>query len=341
MTSSHIPPLQLLRGFEAAARHLSFTRAAAELHVTHGAISHQIRALETQLRTKLFRRQGRQMVLTERGQILVLQIRQGLRLLEQAFKGAGQYAQNNTLTISLLPAFASRWLIPRIGSFQSQHPDLQLNLRTTNELANLDSDGVDLAIRYGPGGWLGVQQEKLINESVFPVCSPNYRNGDYPLTLSQLVEADLLLNPHQPWEAWFNAAGADIRKPGRGTSYTDAALLLEAAAEGHGVALARGTLVANDLRSGRLMRLFECSVPDEYAYYLVWRADSRKLKTIALFRDWMLEQLRQDQSELGAPTLTPTVRRPTKVSIAVKPRGDVPKTVDARRGQARHHRVPP
>jgi LysR family transcriptional regulator, glycine cleavage system transcriptional activator len=331
MTSSHIPPLQLLRGFEAAARHLSFTRAAAELHITHGAISHQIRALEAQLRTKLFRRQGRQMVLTERGQILVLQIRQGLRLLERAFEGAGQRPRADVLTISLLPAFAARWLIPRIGSFRVQHPNLQLNLRTTTELANLDSDGVDLAIRYGPGGWLGVQQEKLINESVFPVCSPNYRNGDHPRTLSELASADLLLNPHQPWESWFNAAGADIREPNRGTSYTDAALLLEAAAEGHGIALARGTLVADDLRSGRLVRLFECAVPDEYAYFLVWRADSRKLKGITLFRDWMLRQLEPNK---GGPDdrarWHPGDEPAADMQAPIKPRAGASKRVSVR-----------
>ncbi|MGY4155624.1 LysR family glycine cleavage system transcriptional activator [Bradyrhizobium sp. USDA 4461] len=297
MTSSHIPPLQLLRGFEAAARHLSFTRAAAELHITHGAISHQIRALEAQLRTKLFQRQGRQMVLTERGQVLVTQIRQGLRLLERAFEGSAQRARSDVLTISLLPAFASRWLIPRIGSFHTHHPGIQLALRTTTELANLASDGVDLAIRYGPGGWPGVQQERLIGELVFPVCSPNYRDGDYPRSLPELAQADLLLNPHQPWEAWFNAAGADIREPHHGTSYTDAALLLEAAAEGHGIALARGTLVADDLRSGRLVRLFDCAISDEYSYFMVWRAESRKLKSIAIFRDWMLGQLRPSDED--------------------------------------------
>src|SRR5579871_1151900 len=331
MTSSHIPPLQLLRGFEAAARHLSFTRAAAELHVTHGAISHQIRALETQLRTKLFRRQGRQMVLTERGQILVLQIRQGLRLLEQAFKGAGQYAQNNTLTISLLPAFAARWLIPRIGSFQAQHPHLQLNLRTTNELANLESDGVDLAIRYGPGGWPGLQQEKLVNETVFPVCSPKYRNGDHPRTLSELARADLLLNPRQPWEPWFSAAGADIREPNRGTSYTDAALLLEAAAEGHGIALARGTLVSDDIRSGRLVRLFKCAVPDEYAYFLIWRSDSRKLKGIALFRDWVLQQLKLNRRDLSGQAWSCVGRRlAADIPAPTRPRAGVSKRVAVR-----------
>ena len=336
MTSSHIPPLQLLRGFEAAARHLSFTRAAAELHITHGAISHQIRALEAQLRTKLFRRQGRQMVLTERGQVLVLQIRQGLRLLERAFEGTARRSRTDVLTVSLLPAFAARWLIPRIGSFQAKHPNLQLNLRTTTELANLESDGVDIAIRYGPGGWVGVQQEKLINESVFPVCSPQYRNGDHPRTLSELASADLLLNPHQPWEPWFNAAGADIREPSRGTSYTDAALLLEAAAEGHGIALARATLAADDIRSGRLVRLFDCAVPDEYAYFLVWRADSPKLKTIALFRDWILRQLESNEGVvLGRQTRSrPSNRSAADSPAPIKPRRGASKRIGAREAPA-------
>jgi LysR family transcriptional regulator, glycine cleavage system transcriptional activator len=332
MTASYIPPLQLLRGFEAAARHLSFTHAAAELHITHGAISHQIKGLETHLRTKLFRRQGRQMVLTERGQILVLQIRQGLKLLERAFEDPAQRARTDVLTISLLPAFAARWLIPRIGSFQSQHPQLQLNLRTTNELANLESDGVDLAIRYGPGGWLGVQQEKLINELVFPVCSPKYRNGNHPRTLSELARADLLLNPRQPWEPWFNAAGADIREPKRGTSYTDAALLLEAAAEGHGIALARGTLVTDDIRSGRLVRLFKCAVPDEYAYFLIWRSDSRKLKGIALFRDWIIQQLKLDKRGLSdQASLRAGNRLAADMTAPTKPRARISKRVGARR----------
>jgi len=288
---SHLPALQLLRGFEAAARHLSFTRAADELHITHGAISHQIKALESQLGTELFRREGRQMVLTEAGQILVLKIRQGLRLLEQAFEDASQRSNSGVLTISVLPAFAARWLIPRLTFFQEQHPEIELNLRTTRELANLEHDGVDVAIRYGPGGWPGLQQEKLMDEVVFPVCSPTYRGGRIPKSPSELSRADLLRNPWQPWGPWFNAAGLDLVEPRRGASYSDAALLLEAAAEGLGIALARSMLVADDLQAGRLVRLFNISVPDAYAYYFVWSWNSRKQSVISQFRDWIFEQL--------------------------------------------------
>jgi LysR family transcriptional regulator, glycine cleavage system transcriptional activator len=303
---SHLPPLQLLRGFEAAARHLSFTRAADELHLTHGAISHQIKALEGQLGTKLFHREGRKMVLTESGQILVLKIRQGLRLLEQAFEDASLRSNSGVLTISVLPAFAARWLVPRLASFQEQHSEIELNLRTTRELANLEKDGVDLAIRYGPGGWPGLQQEKLMEEIVFPVCSPTYRRGKLPKVPDELSRADLLRNPWQPWGPWFNAARLDLVEPRRGTSYTDAELLLEAAAEGLGIALARSTLVADDLHAGRLIRLFDVSVRDAYAYYLVWRSDSGKLNIIRQFRDWIFEQLSSgDIKELGQLQGTP------------------------------------
>jgi DNA-binding transcriptional LysR family regulator len=292
-----------LRAFEAAARHLSYTRAAQELLLTHSAVSHHIRFLEDQLGKQLFQRSGRTMQLTPAGQDLILKVRQGLRLLERTFDTAMPAEDDAVaLTLSVLPAFATRWLVPRLAGFHALHPQTDIDLRASAELAHLGLGGIDVAIRYGPGGWPGLQYEKLMDEYVFPVCSPTYRDGNLPQRVEDLAHAVLLRNLTQPWEPWFDAAGVDLAEPSRGPSFSDAALLLQAAAEGWGIALGRAALVDDDLRSGRLVRLFEVAIPDTYAYYVLWQADNPKLPAITAFRNWLRNQVTPVQLASGEDT---------------------------------------
>ena len=288
-----LPPLQTVRAFEAAARLGSFARAADELALTASAVSHHMRGLESRLQTKLFVRAGRGVALTETGHSLLAKVTMGLALIEQAFTEAHQRKRWRALTVSVLPAFAVRWLIPRLCDFQRRQPNIDVNLRATQEVVDLDRDGVDVAIRYGPGGWHGLSQVKLRDEQLFPVCSPTYNGGHAPSTPRDLAKASLLRHSRQPWTPWFRAAGLKLAEPTRGLSFNEAGGLLQAAAQGHGIALARSTMVEDDLREGRLLRLFDVAVTDRYAWYAVWRESGKKPLEVTALVDWLKASLKR------------------------------------------------
>lgn len=296
---SHLPPLQTLRAFEAAVRLESFTRAADELALTQGAVSQHVRALEQRLSVQLFVRERGGAWPTQRAQSLALQIRQGLNVLERAFEPPGrvsdrahrQRRQSVSLTVSVLPSFADRWLAPRLEDFRRKHPLIALELRKDIALARLNGrDGIDVALRYGPGAWRGLQAEHFMDEEIFPVMSPRYRDGIRPRRFADLAHCRLLRHRSQPWEPWFQAVGLDFTEPRAGHLFDDANALLEAAANAEGVALARGSLVERDLADGRLMRLWKRRVTDIYAHYVVWRADSAKHEAIDALRRWLHQQ---------------------------------------------------
>jgi LysR family glycine cleavage system transcriptional activator len=296
----YLPPLQALWAFEAAARHLSYSRAADELGLTHSSISHHIARIESELGVRLFVREGQRMLLTESGQRLVLGIRQGLQILQNAFadervREKRESPRARALTVSTLPSFAARWLVPRLSHFQALYPDIDIAIRPSAELARLDGrDGADLAIRYGPGGWAGVNAETLLSSTIFPVCSPSYNGGKLPHVFEDLKQATLLRNPRQSWKTWFMAAGLDWEEPGRGPVYEDSALAVQAAIEGQGVALARAVLAEDDLAAGRLVRLFELAIEDNYAWYLVKpRRQLRDPLAVALFCDWLKHEVQK------------------------------------------------
>lgn len=284
-----LPPLASLQAFEAAVRHRSYTRAAEELHLTHGAISHHIATLESRLGVKLFVREKNRMQPTEQGQMLVVKVRQALGLLERGF-APPHGEQRHRLTLSVLPTYASRWLVPRLVDFQAALPDIDLTLDVRMGPADLASREADCAVRFGPGGWGDVQQEWLCGDEQFPVCAPGFRGGLLPRQPEELADCPLLGNPWLPWEPWLHAAGLDFPEPAQSLIFTDSVVLLDAAAAGLGIALARGVLVEGDLRSGRLLRLFDVSVRDPYGYLFVWRADHPQLDTILRVRDWLREQ---------------------------------------------------
>jgi LysR family glycine cleavage system transcriptional activator len=273
----YLPPIQTLRAFEAAARHLSYSRAAQELSLTHGAISQHISRLEQELDgVRLFVREGQRMILTDAGQVLVLEVREGLKALAQAFNNARARPRlsgnTSTLTLSVLPSFAARWLVPRLPRFQQAHPHVDIAIRPTASLAALDGrDGIDLAIRYGGGHWPGLHAIKLMKSVVFPVCSPALLTQVQIHTPADLLKVPLLRNPRQKWQPWFQAAGLDWPEPSHGALYDDAGLLLQAAASGQGVGLAREALAADDLATHRLVRVGDVEIEDSSSWFIVWR----------------------------------------------------------------------
>ena len=301
--SRTLPPLELFRFFEAAARHLNFTHAAKELHVTHGAVSQRIKRLEEHLGTRLFRRSGRRMLLTDEGRLLLERVRAAISEIAEGVEAIRPGDTGRILTISSVPCFAAYWLLPRLADFNERHPDIQVNVRATRSLTDFTRDGVDMALRFGPGTWAGLSSIKLYDEELIPVCSPTFRGGRLPLAPADLLKVPLLHFERQPWSLWFEAVGLSYRDPGQGPSYNDQNLLLPAAIGGLGVALAHASLVEEELKSGRLVRLFCQSVRARYSYFIVYPPGSENIGKIRVFQEWLLEQvrLRERQGTVGAP----------------------------------------
>ncbi len=293
-----LPPLNALRAFEAAARHLSFTRAAEELHVTQAAISHQVKALEEHLGRKLFRRLNRALLLSDDGQAYLPSVSRAFALLNDATRNLLERDAPGPLTVSALPSFAARWLVPRLGRFRQIHPDIDLRIDPSAALTDFASGDVDVGVRYGRGKYPGLRADWLMTEDIFPVCSPALLSGEHPLRAPGDLEHQVLLHDdgHGDWRTWLLAAGIDRVDPTRGPIFTDSSMLIQAAMAGQGVALARGVLAADELAAGRLVRPFTLSLPTEYAYYLVCPQSTAEQPKIAAFRDWLLDEARREAS---------------------------------------------
>jgi LysR family glycine cleavage system transcriptional activator len=298
---NHLPSIQTLRAFEAACRLQNYSRVADELGLTHGAISHRIRELEERLGAQLFARQAGKMVPTVPARQLLARIRPALSILENSFETAPS-ARPRALRISVLPGFAARWLVARLDGFRKAHPQIALNVTADVALADLSETGSDAAIRYGLGDWPGTQSERLGPERLFPVCSPDYRESVGIKEPDDLRGCVLLRHTWQAWGVWLEAAGLDMDEPPDAPVYSESDLLLKAAEAGQGVALARGLLAHDELRSGRLVRLFDIEVPDPYSYFLVWNPRSRCVADVRAFGDWLQEAIRESAGpEDGAP----------------------------------------
>ncbi len=293
-----LPSLNALRAFEAAARHLSFTRAAEELHVTQAAISHQVKALEEHLGRKLFRRLNRALLLTDDGQAYLPSVSRAFTLLNDATSDLLTTQAPGPLTVSALPSFAARWLVPRLGRFRQIRPDIDLRIDPSAALSNFAGGDVDVGIRYGRGKYPGMRADWLMTEDIFPVCSPALLEGPHPLQDPGDLEHQVLLHDdgHGDWRTWLLAAGADRVDATRGPIFTDSSMLIQAAMAAQGVALARGVLAADELAAGRLVRPFTLSLPTEYAYYLVCPINTAEQPKIAAFRDWLLGEARRESS---------------------------------------------
>jgi len=287
-----LPPLNALRTFEAAARHLSFTKAATELFVTQAAVSHQIKALEEHLGMPLFRRLNRALMLTDEGQALVPFVRGAFEQLEDGVRKLRQGQSAGFLILSVLPSIASTWLIPRLRHFQTRHPEIEVHMTATDRVVDFSREPVDAGIRYGLGHWPGVRSMRLLSAEMMPVCSPQLLEGPHPLrTPDDLIHHQLLhvLNSPDEWRMWLMAAGVEGVDPDRGVRFDHTALALQAALNGMGVAIGPAPLVESDLAAGRLVEPFEFELPTESAYYFVSPESTAEQPKIKAFRCWLRE----------------------------------------------------
>ncbi len=291
ISSVDLPSLNALRAFEAAARHLSLTLAGRELHVTQSAVSHQVQNLEDELGVELFRRLPRSLRLTPAGEALAAAAREAFGRIEQAARAVD--GRSARLCVSVLPSFAARWLLPRLKRFRASWPRLDLRIHASREPCDFAGDGVDVALRYGRGGWRGLRVEKLISEEIFPACSPRLaRSLRSPADLrNHVLLHDEVRAAHGGWTEWLRAAGAPEVDARRGIVFTDAHLMLQAAADGQGVALARSALAAGDLAAGRLVRPFEQAVPARYHYFLVCPPANAARPEVRAFRDFLVAEV--------------------------------------------------
>ncbi len=306
-----IPPLNALRAFEATARHLSFSKAAEELHVTPAAVSHQVKALEETLGASLFRRLNRASELTDAGRLLFPDLQEGFQRIGEAVAKLDRLSEDRVLVISTGPAFSATWLAPRLYRFLEQYPEIDARISANLGRSNFGADGVDLAIRFGHGNYSGFHVEHLVNDSLLPLCSPSLLERGPPLETPEdlrrhvLIHDDSLnfLDVTPGWGDWLKAAGASSVDPSRGLRFNHADHGIDAAVEGAGVVLARKVMAAGDLRLGRLVAPFSLELPLSLAFYLVTPRGSETRPKTVKFRDWLnreMEQFRRLLDELPA-----------------------------------------
>jgi len=284
-----LPPLNALRAFEAAARHLSFKRAAEELHVTQAAVSHQVRALESELGLALFQRLHRALALTPAGARCLPHLCDAFDRLEDAARSVRGRAATPRLVLSVVPSFGANWLVPRLGRFRARHPEIDLVVLSSADLVDFARDPVDVGVRFGRGRYRGVRAELLMAEEYFPVASPKLARR--LRKLDDLRRHTLLHDESQDaWRAWLASGGVTGVDPERGVIFSDSSQLVAAAAAGQGVALARGLLAEPYLRAKTLVRPFAGSVPAEYAYFVVCAERRAEEPPIRAFRDWITRE---------------------------------------------------
>lgn len=287
-------PLNGLRVFESAARHESFLAAANELAITPGAVSRQIKALETDLSVRLFERFNRAVKLTEIGQRLAVGVRQGIELMEEAVAEVRSPRQQ-VLAVTAMHSFAARWLVPRLHLFNERHPDIQILVAASDTTVDLVRDRFDLAIRFGRGPFPGFSAKKLISLFLFPVCSPRLLE-ETPLTHPRdLAKAQLLADVHlaqgEPdWGSWLELAGAPEVEWRRGQLFSNIYLAIEAAIAGRGVALAEAALVQDELATGRLVKPFEIELQSTYSQWIITLPEKADRSDVRRFRNWLVAQ---------------------------------------------------
>ncbi|HBV39943.1 LysR family glycine cleavage system transcriptional activator [Erwinia persicina] len=296
--SKRLPPLNALRVFDAAARHLSFTRAAEELFVTQAAVSHQIKSLEDFLGLKLFRRRNRSLLLTEEGQSYYLDIKEIFTALNDATRKLQARSAKGALTVSLLPSFAIQWLVPRLSSFNSAYPGIDVRIQAVDREEEKLADDVDVAIFYGRGNWPGLRVEKLYAEYLLPVCSPLLLTGDNPLkTPADLTRFTLLHDAsRRDWQAYTRQLGVNINVQ-HGPIFSHSAMVLQAAIHGQGVALANNVMAQTEIEAGRLACPFNDVLVSKNAFYLVCHDSQAELGKIAAFRQWILAKAASEQEK--------------------------------------------
>jgi len=302
MKRTHLP-LNALRVFDAAARHLSFTKAADELAVTPAAVGQHIRALEDLLGVILFKRLGRNLALTPEAERALPPLRDGFLKFEEAVRTLQAAQTSKSLTISVPPSFAAKWLVPRIERFAESHPDMQVRIFAAMQLVDFNQENIDLAIRFGRGDYPELMVEKLLDEHVYPACAPSLLERFPIKTAADLINLPLIHDESADvddgcptWAMWLKAAGVDHPDPERGIHFNQSSLAIEAATAGKGVVLAKAAIAAADIEAGRLVRLFNSAHAVEFGYYLVAPEPQWRQKKVQTFINWVKAEAAKHQA---------------------------------------------
>lgn len=300
--------LNALKAFEASARHQSFSGAAQELNITSAAVGQSVRSLEELLGITLFYRQSsgkKRLKLTELAEQILPDIQTGFDYLSKAVNKAKVSSTKQKLTVAISPTFASKWLLPRIHSFQQKYPEIEINFDTDIKPVDFNSHGIDIAVRYGTGHWSGLVAEKLMEEEIFPVCSP----GFYQNYQSQLKDVESLLDlplihclsmdnnsGFITWAKWLRSNSIMRENNQTGFKINNSAGVLQLAIEGHGIALARSVIACDDLKKGNVMRLYpELTCLSPLAYYIVYREDCCTSSKLIAFKKWLIQETKERQ----------------------------------------------
>jgi LysR family glycine cleavage system transcriptional activator len=314
--TNRFPPLNALRAFEAAARHLSFKKAARELHVTPGAVSAQVKVLESHLGVQLFRRLTRALELTTDAQAMLPKVRDGLESLAAAVDMVRAREEASALTVMAPPNFAARWLVPRLARFTNANPNLELHVASRPSMidgrengavvpvADAREDAPLVMVRFGNGNYPGLQVDKVFSAVYMPVCSPKLIMGKHALRTPEDLRFHTLLHDdtvqeegaRPSWGDYLDSAGVKGMDASRGPHFSDASLSLEGAIEGMGVALAMRPLVSAEIDAGRLVVPFDISAPTSYAYYLLTPATGAQNRGVAAFREWILGEAKPERA---------------------------------------------
>jgi LysR family glycine cleavage system transcriptional activator len=291
--ASRLPSLNGLRAFEAAARHLSFTSAAAELNVTQTAISHQIRRLEEELGIRLFVRQNRALALTPEARDYLPGVRAAFNDLRLATDRLKRRDSDHVLTVSTLASLAAKWLMPRLSAFQEAHPGIDVRITTSTGLVDFKNGDVDAAIRFGRGQWPGVRAEWMMADQLFPVCSPALLAGNRPLRRPEDLSDHVLLHTsgaqEDDWRLWLTAAGLPPKLSKHpGVTFDLTFMTVQAAIDGMGVAMGRTSYVQDDIAKGRLVVPFKITLPTDAGFYLVSPEASADSPKLSAFRQWLM-----------------------------------------------------
>ena len=299
-----LPPLNSLRAFEATARHLSFSKAAQELHVTPAALSHQIRGLEEQLALKLFHRRARSIELTEAARTIYPGIRTGFEAIREAVERLDRSKQDRVLVVSSTPGLTAKWLVPRVYKFLALHPDIETRITASVAYANFATDDIDVGIRLSSGVHPDLYVEKLSDEWLLPLCSPRLLEGEHPLNTAHDLKHFTLIQVDLPgvvptWTDWMEMAGLDGIDSTRGLRLNVADHALDAASECVGVVLAYKMVAARDIALKRLVVPFGPEIPlPGRAYYFVCAKGQEKRAPIKAFRDWMFSEMQETHAAL-------------------------------------------
>lgn len=287
-----LPPLNSMKCFEAAGRLLSFTDAANELNVTQAAVSHQIKVIEEFLGFPLFTRYPRRIVLTKQGKALLPNVIEAFDKLSIAIESINEDQSSNLVTVRLAPSFAAKWLSPRLKYFWLEYPDINLSLFHAHAPVDFEREEFDLAVTYGKGQWPGVVSEPLLSLDFFPVCSPSFMKNDKPLTHIDNLRYYTFLHDanYECWTEWLNLAGANNIDANKGMIIDDTNVLIRAAIDGQGVALCSTVFIENHLKSGKLVKPFDITLRNDFAYHVVSTEKKLSNPAVLAFKDWLLNQ---------------------------------------------------